>query len=111
MSSSDELSKRGPVVFITPVPNKKGSFMCSIKKNKNPSDDEEICEIIAMGMMRMALTDPAYVYDLGLEAIEEEDKVLDTEEPVVKSNGSHDDTNIIDILEYLKFKNDSGKLN
>ena len=59
----------------------------------------------------MALTDPAYVYDLGLEAIEEEDKVLDTEEPVVKSNGSHDDTNIIDILEYLKFKNDSGKLN
>ena len=84
--------------------------MCSIKKNKNPSEDEKTCEIIAMGMMRMALTDPQYVYDLGIEAMEEEE-IIEKNEPVLKGNGNHSDTNIIDILEYIKFKNNSGKLN
>jgi hypothetical protein len=110
MSKSKDLESRGPTVYITPVPTKEGSFMCSIKKNKNPSEDEKTCEIIAMGMMRMALTDPQYVYDLGIEAMEEED-IIEKNEPVLKGNGNHSDTNIIDILDYIKFKNNSGKLN
>ena len=71
MSKSKDLETKGPIIYVTPVPTKDGSFMCTIKKNKNPSDNEKTCEIMAMGMMKMALTDPAYVYDLGLEAIEE----------------------------------------
>jgi hypothetical protein len=110
MSKSDELSSRGPVIYVTPVPNREGSFMCSIKKNKNPSEDEKTCEIIAMGMMRIALSDPSYVYDLGLEALEEEN-YIDSDKPIVKSNGSNDETKIIDILDYLKFKSTRGKLN
>ena len=109
-TKSKDLASRGPRVYVTPVPTKEGAFMCSIKKNKNPSDDERTCEVIAMGMMRMALTDPQYVYDLGIEALEEEE-LLESNKPVLKGNGKHDDTNIIDILEYIKFKNNSGKLN
>tara|TARA_X000001316_G_C921171_1_gene35486 strand:+ start:179 stop:511 length:333 start_codon:yes stop_codon:yes gene_type:complete len=110
MSKSKDLETKGPIIYVTPVPTKDGSFMCTIKKNKNPSDNEKTCEIMAMGMMKMALTDPAYVYDLGLEAIEEDGKLL-YEEPIVKGNGKHNDTNIVDILDYIKFKNDDGKLN
>ena len=110
MSKNKDLSSRGPTIYVTPVPSKKGSFMCSIRKNKNPSEDEKTCEIMAMGMMKMALTAPGYVYDLGLEAIEEEGSVQ-YEEPVLKGKGNRDETNIIDILDYLKFKNDDGKLN
>ena len=109
-TKSKDLASRGPTVYVTPVPTKEGAFMCSIKKNKNPSDDEKTCEIIAMGMMKLALTDPQYVYDLGIEALEEEE-LLESNKPVLKGNGKHDDTNIIDILEYIKFKNNSGKLN
>lgn len=109
MSKSKDLSSRGPTIYVTPVPTKKGSFMCSIRKNKNVSEDEQTCEIMAMGMMKMALTDPGYVYDLGLEAMEEDN--IQYEEPVVNGKGNRDETNIIDILDYIKFKNDDGKLN
>lgn len=110
MPKSKDLESRGPIIYVTPVPTKEGSFMCSIKKNKNPSEDEKTCEIMAMGMMKMALTDPAYVYDLGLEAMQEDSKVL-YEEPVLEGNGNSNDTNIVDILDYIKFKSDDGKLN
>ena len=109
-TKSKDLASRGPTVYVTPVPTKEGAFMCSIKKNKNPSDDEKTCEIIAMGMMKMALTDPQYVYDLGMEALAEEE-MIENDKPLLKGNGNHSDTNILDILEYIKFKNNSGKLN
>ena len=41
MSKNKDLSSRGPTIYVTPVPSKKGSFMCSIRKNKNPSEDEK----------------------------------------------------------------------
>ena len=89
MANSNDLEKKGPVIYVTPVPNREGSFMCSIKKNKNPSEDEQTCEIMAMGMMRMCLTDPSYVYDLGLEALaEEEESNVVYKEPVLKGNGN-----------------------
>ena len=54
MSKSKDLEKNGPVIYVTPVPDRQGSFMCSIKKNKNPSEDEQTCEIMAMGMMMLS---------------------------------------------------------
>jgi hypothetical protein len=37
--------------------------------------------------------------------------MIENDKPLLKGNGNHNDTNIIDILEYIKFKNNSGKLN
>jgi len=113
--NEDDLKSRGPIIYITPVKGKEGSFMCSMKKNDNVSEDESVCETIAMGMMKLALTDPSYIYDLGLEAMEEEEalntEINTTQKKIVATNGKDDNAKIVDILDYIKFKSEDGKLN
>ena len=111
----DDLKSRGPTIYITPVKGKEGSFMCSMRKNDNASEDELVCETVAMGMMKLALTDPSYIYDLGLEAIQEEEalnsEINKVQENSVSSNGKDNNAKIVDILDYIRFKADDGKLN
>ena len=96
-------------VIITPWDK---GFSCGILFGKNAKAleyEEDICAIIARGMIKHAPLDPHTTYLLGLKGFAEDKAkttVNDISIPLPNEDAQFDEENVIDFLEALKRKRD-----
>ena len=95
-------------VKIIVSPWQKG-FTCGIimdSKSKMTTEEYELCSTIARGMIKMATTDPHSTFLWGLRGFDNKKKNNEKDMSISSVAEFDDESNVIDVLEYLKMKRD-----